>query len=125
MIDDAPTRHPWESMTEFNARYERWKIDSFDPCPKEQPMKKFGHEPTQRIPLGMLVDKICTDLFLVFAGNGYKRVGFQLVVQNLEDDEMTGGGNLRPEGAKTLLTNALATVEGMIEDDNAANEPKH
>lgn len=86
-------------------------------------MEKFGHLPTAkppRIPLEMLVNKICSDLFLVLAGNGYKATGFQFIVQNLEDgnDEMCMSGNLKPEGLRALLTNAM----GALGPEEAANE---
>ena len=81
-------------------------------------MKKFF--PTakpERIPLGVLVGDIVGDLYLVLAGNGYKNVGFQLIVQNLEDNEVAGSGNMKPEGVITLLNNALATVNEHIENE--------
>lgn len=71
----------------------------------------------ERIPLEVLIDKVVADLFHVFSGNGYKHVGFQLLVQNLEDNDMAGGGNLRPEGAETLLKNALSRVQEVLEED--------
>jgi len=81
-------------------------------------MKKFEHLPKERISLEPLVGNIVRDLYYVLRGNGYKNVGFQLIVQNLEDNEVAGSGNLNPEGVRTLLTNALSTVEEHIEAMN-------
>lgn len=92
-------------------------------------MIKFGHQPEERMPLPLLVNKIATDLFLVLAGNGYKKVGFALVVQNLEEDE-TGNvdlccsGNLRPPGIKALLENVLIQM-GHDAEEEKKDESKH
>lgn len=74
------------------------------PSPPKNP---FRHD---AVPLEMLAQRICNDLFLVFAGNGYKHVAFQLIVQDLTNDEVAMAGNLRPEGLRAMLTNALACI---------------
>lgn len=86
-------------------------------------MQKFGHLPKEPIPLEMLVQAIVRDLFLVFAGNGQKNVGFALVVQNLTTNEITMSGNLRPAGMKTLLENALVHVPEDEHEPPAPTKP--
>lgn len=74
-------------------------------------MQKFGHLPKEPIPLEMLLQRISTDLFLVFAGNGYKKIGFTLIAQELDGEEQMGmAGNLRPDGLRAILTNALESL---------------
>lgn len=82
----------------------------------DPPKNPFRPDVREKLPLEMLLQRIGTDLFLVFAGNGYKDVGFTLIVQDLTNDSLAMSGNLRPAGLRAVLTNALATIPE--EDDD-------
>lgn len=88
-------------------------------------MEKFFPKPEQRMPLELLLNKIGSDLFLIFAGNGYRNLGFSLIVQELDgDQQMAQTGNLRPVGLKVLLENLLCQMEVDDETDRASPPPQ-
>jgi hypothetical protein len=88
-------------------------------------MEKFGHLPKEPLPLEMLLKRITQDLFIVFAGNGYKQIGFTLIAQDLRTNEMAMAGNLMPKGAEAILTNALESVkEALHAANDVAQDPK-
>ena len=71
----------------------------------------MGTAAADKLPLEMLLQRITTDLFLVFAGNGYKKIGFTLIAQELDGEEQMGmAGNLRPDGLRAILTNAIESL---------------
>ena len=76
------------------------------------------------MPLEMLLNKIGQDLFLVLGGNGYRQVGFTLIVQDLRDDEMAMVGNLKPDGLEALLENAIDRVHIMQAEQDDEEKPQ-
>jgi hypothetical protein len=71
-----------------------------------------------RMPLGVLVDRICQDLYMVFVGNGYKQIGFTLIAHSIDDGESCASGNLKPDGIKALLEQCLEEMNRVKELPN-------
>ena len=67
----------------------------------------MGKTEPDRIPLDLLVNKIVSDLYLVFRGNGFKSIGFTLIAHDTTTGDSAASGNLKPEGIKALLENCL------------------
>jgi hypothetical protein len=64
----------------------------------------------ERMPLNLLLDRICNDLYLMFRANNYKDIGFTLIAHATDTGEGAASGNLKPDGVKALLEDCLERI---------------
>lgn len=85
--------------------------------------KILGKVHEDRIPLEVLLERVVTDLYMVFRQNGFKSIGFTLIAHALDSEDVCAMGNLKPDGIKVLLENCLEEMNKVAEADE--DGPKH